>query len=136
MMSARTRLCVFSILSTMNYHQKLHMKASALRAQKEMLIQLSHLQRCADPPPADCEPPPLHQRRSRGEKCCWERACWNSRCWREPEGWRFMRQDRGGGRYKTNLIKAVKSFKSIFLCELHSTDGTICSTRCAAFKIR
>lgn len=51
-----------------------------LLAQMEIYILLSHLQRCVDPQPADCEPPPLPRRKSRGEKCCWGRACWSSHC--------------------------------------------------------
>lgn len=46
---------------------------------------------------------------------------------------RFMRQDRKRGR---NLIKDIKKFKTLFLHELNGTAGTICGTRCAAFKNR
>lgn len=42
----------------------------------------------------------------------------------------------GGVKMERNLIKGKKLFKSLFLCELSSTAGPICSRRCAVFKIR
>lgn len=101
--------------------------ASSVRDQMETYIRLSNLQRCADPRRADCEPPPLHRRRSRGEKCCWGRACWSSRCWREPgkTDVDFMRQDRSRGRdkekpkkQKTIQISIPASAQQHSLCDL------------------
>lgn len=111
------------------YHQKLHMKAAALWDQMEMNISSSHLQRCADQRRADCEPPPLHRRRSRGEKCCWGRACWSSRYWREPA--RVLIYETG---QEEKGEPNKQRFKSLLLC--CSAVGNICSSSWRAFKIR
>lgn len=71
---------------------------------------LTHLQRCAGPPPADCEPRPPRRRTSRGEKCCWGRACWSSRCWRAPR-----RTESNEGR-NTITKKGCNAIRTLQVC--------------------